>query len=223
MVTPRPPGRPLGPKPKIGSLVDLDLALEELAYLTALKGDLQQQCAAECDRIKERYQEKMVVAVDGLHEPQPIADRLQALLPVVQAYCDEHKEALLDGKAKSRKFTFGTVSWRSKGGGVGYADGHSPRTLLEMLDAKFNLIARCVELLKSLVVSGEGPTARTADQFIDLVPTVSMSRVQQDLDRRQLTVDDLAALGLTVRESTDVFAWKPCEYQVQTETGAKRK
>lgn len=155
---------------------------DELDQMVRFIGRLDLAIEANETEMNVRIQQAKQAALE-CH--QGLAAQRSDLLVRVQAYVAAHREEVLKGKAKTRKFNFGTLGWRKlpdKIAGVPQRGTHDMDVL--------------VEALKMLVP--------TNPETLGTV-TIHTERYLMKSDLKKLADEDLVTLGLLREHGSDEF------------------
>lgn len=199
--------------PDVKSHDDVDLALQELGFLSALEASINARCKTEVDALQKKYSDELVVDVRG--ENVGIADRRQKLQEAVASYCKKKRKTVLDGPKKSRDFTHGAVGWKSSSVSYVFDGDNTPKGLLERVEKQLGLAAKLVAWLKRQTVFGV-----RLDRFIELKPAIRITAVKAAVEAGEITPAALKKLGMKVEQGSETFYVKPADYTVRSERSA---
>lgn len=198
------PKRTLPAEPIVASLHDIELALEELAWLDRealeVKADTEKQTAKLLEKvaaIKVEAEERLQFGPKSARVK--FSDRFAALSRAVIDFAREAKAQVLEGlKVKTRKFLHGSIAYREQQPKLEPASDEMP--LSEALD---DFLERSqVELHARNLLRDFGTDLVPADvpvsDLIDVSFTWNARRIKELHDQKRLTTEHLAALGLKV-------------------------
>lgn len=97
---------------QIRALEDADYVLEQIADL--------RRTVEENERVERANIERIAARTEMLNEP--LRKRIEYLEGALRAWAEANRDALLTGKAKSRKLHHGQIGWRKTGGNVSVKD-----------------------------------------------------------------------------------------------------
>jgi phage host-nuclease inhibitor protein Gam len=193
----------------IANEADLDLALAELGRLAALEKGLSAKCDQRCSEIREQFQQKMIVELDG--EDVPLHVARQQLETAIEFYANQHREQLLAGlRTKSRRFTHGTIGWQFQRAGLKCVDATGPKAWLSELAAK--LLPQLHKLLAKCCILPDVPF----ESFVDLELSWSKKRILDAYASEKLKAAQLKKLGWKLIPGREQFKIEPAESDVQS-------
>lgn len=210
-----PPKDRLGVQARINSEQQLGQALKELAWLQACENRVHAEAEAEIARIKERAEASLQVQCG--RKTVSFAGRRQRLNDRISAYCEAHKDELLDGSEneKSRKFTHGMIAWRYQDKRIGLKEGETKKSVLEKLERATQVLQVLMRAMGQLVFGGV-PLPR----FVEIKLTTSDRKIQDAWKQGELQTKDLKQLGYEVQPAGDRLQVKVHDYTVETERRA---
>lgn len=211
---PQPPADRLALCPKIASCDDVDRALRELSWIDAEAKRLEAACQRDVAALKAKAQAAAVCTVDETE--LTLEDRRRHLSLAVIQFAAQKRGELLEGSAKHRVFTHGTIGWRQPPAKLEFLDGESEKTLLEKAGRACNLLVKLRELLAKLF-----PVPKIAgDLIFDLKLSLNKTRVKKLADEKKLTSAQLKKLGLAVVVPDELCYVDVNDYPVQREAAS---
>lgn len=199
-----PPAARLSAAPVVETLDDAARGLEELAWIAAEESRL----AAECERLttdlRRTFAERMTLDVEG--SAVTFAGRRAALEEAIAAWAAEARETILDGAAKSRKFTHGVIGWRKAPDAVGWIKGHSDKTLRDGLEKAHKLFSKLGAVLGKCFPFRKKPgCAVPAETLFELKLSPNRTVIKQLLADGKIGAPQLRELGLELVPGEETF------------------
>lgn len=208
------PAECLGADPVIESNVDLDKALHELAFLSALNLSVDSRCTEQVESIKQQYERKKAVPIAS-GTIVYIKERQALLNERAVEYCKANRSSLIDSKKKTKTLPHGTVSFKDQPSKVEYRSGLKEADSLSLLDKlmQSTLIEQVTCWLKSILIFGRAAKdARLLNEVIELKPRISVSKIKKAFEEKRLTTDHLKQLGLKYSKGKEQLTVKPAAY-----------
>lgn len=213
------PESSLGLDPVIETDDDLDAVLHELSFLNALNQSVNARISEQTEAIKQKYKSEKVIAgcigeKGGADNLVTVDSRVKQLTQLAEKYCRANKKKMIKGKAKSKKFPHGTVSFNKQRDGVDYETGVDVEASFSMLDEllKSSLVQMITAWLKSICLFGKDKEARVLYEVIELNPRYNFTKLKAAYDEERLTDAHLKQLGLKISKGKDKVKVKPAEY-----------
>jgi len=209
------PAEFLGLDPTIETDDDLDIVLYELSYLTAVNKSIDARISEVIEAAKEENEQHKIVRFgDGEDQQMTTAKRIEQLEELAKKYCKANKKKMISGKAKSKKFPHGAVSFNKQRDCISYKKGVDVKDSFALLDELLShpLITMLITWMKTILLFGQGKDARHLHEVIELQPKYNFTKLKSKYDDLRITDEHLDQIGLKYYEGTDKIVIKPAEY-----------
>ncbi|QDT84591.1 host-nuclease inhibitor Gam family protein [Gimesia chilikensis] len=209
------PSEFLGVDPSIEDDDQLDLVLYELSWLKAVKQSIDARINEKIEAIKQEHEQQKVIAF-GLAEGEDVTiqTRIEQLEELAKKYCKANKKKMITGKAKTKKFPHGSVSFNKQRDCISYKKGVDVKDSFELLDKLLTcpLVTMLITWMKTIFLFGQGKQARHLHEVIELQPRYNFTKLKSKYDDLRISDEHLDQLGLKFYEGTDKIMIKPAEY-----------
>lgn len=188
-----PPATRLGKTPKVKSEADIDVALQELAWLNSRKATVDASAEQSIRLVKSRAEQELVI------EGVSFADRQELLTIAIKAYALANRDEFVTDKGKSRTFMHGVVGFKDRPAKVQFNEGEDKKSVLAKLTD--GLAVKVEAWLKRLKLR----------PFVKLSIDLDVAAIGKDAKDQKLTPEQLADVGLSYGAGEDVVI-EPAEH-----------
>jgi len=200
------PKRRLKAAPQITSRQELDDALAELSAIDTRKRKLAAELKKSIEHAKNGCEALQLVKVG--RSTVSFSDRSKELQAAVEAYCNAHRDELLEAGKKSLELTHATISWRQLPKSIGFVDGVDEAAVLAKFEQRSlsKIVRACLATIAWI--------STNLGQFLSVSFSLDKKRILQGVTDGTITDEDLAEAGLVISGGDDKFGLKLSEYSV---------
>lgn len=202
--------------PKVNSDQELNEALHEIGYLTAVEAEHKAELKRRVEELTDEYQNRLSVGIGSEKKTVPIAEHVNKLNQAIEKYCSKNRGKLLEGDKKSREFSHGTVGWREGKDRIDFCEGYSSSKVEKLVDTTVagGVLKKIRKLLESLHFVGTRAVSLVCEPKLAFSKTNTLKAYKDG----KLKDEHLDAIGVCFVAGDEQFYIKPNDVALQSES-----
>jgi len=207
----------LGLDVSVRSLSDADAVLHEMAWIGSQKATLAAQAKQRIDAIKVEAEAKAVVEVEG--QMLSLDQRLETLSVRLAKWVAANAEKHLTGKRRSMDLAHGKIGLRQQPLVAMLGDEATDASVLDAIDEQTGLVVAVNAILERRTTLCNDAGKAKAGDLISVEIKPAYKSMKDALEAKRVTREQLAALGVSVRDPYDEPVLTPSKNVVFAEVG----